>query len=234
MLADANLGSVKAVVDLVWLMLAWAVGAPAAIAQHDLENGQMSAATITAAVITGILAMVGSLLVVVINRQVNFGIAQQRRERYAELWSYMAVTSPMEHNLKRIPPLCPERRERLYKQLTRWYFQSGGGMILSAHTRNMYLAVKENLICEPAGFTPVCLRSKVEDDVERAYALIRQFSLLRTRMKADLAVYGSPFYGTLNKDDVAFLKECQQYTYLPPWNPPFWKPWQWFQRRTDD
>jgi hypothetical protein len=200
----------------------------------SLLGDSMMLSTIIDPVITGLFALIGLWLVFVLNRQIKLGVAKHRLDKYASLWSKLAMTSPMEDELGRAVPLCRGRREELYEELTSWYFNEGGGMVLSASTRDVYLRVKKNLICQPNDFVPACLQEKIKDDKERSAVLRRQFSLLRTRMKADLAVYGSLFYKTLKRHDKAFLKECGQNVHLPPWKPPPWRLRQWFQARPED
>jgi hypothetical protein len=61
---------------------------------------------------------------------------------------------------------------------------------------------------------------------------IRQLSLLRSQMKADLAIYGLPFVGTLSQQDVRFLREAKAVgrwgwrLVLARLHVPFWsRPW---------
>jgi hypothetical protein len=94
-----------------------------------------------------------------------------------------------------VPPGC-----RLIGAGSPWYYDSGNGMQLSQETRNIYLAAKENLICEVDALKPASLQKQVQasDDLDtiRGWASIRQFSLLRTAMRGDIAIYTSPWGNT--------------------------------------
>lgn len=177
---------------------------------------------VLAAFVTGIFGLIVVIFGYVLNRQINLGIAEARLDKYASLWSAMKPTSPMDHKLGRRPPLSPEQREDLYQKMTDWYFDEKGGLVLSAATRGLYLTVKANLICQPVEFKPTSQQGKAAWNDERSHILLRQFSLLRTRMKADLTIYGEPFYDTLTADDRAFLEAAGQDPDRPPWRPRLW------------
>ena len=67
-------------------------------------------------------------------------------------------------------------------------------------TRDIYLAAKENLICEVGALKPASLRKRVQasdkPDEVRGLASIRQFSLLRTAMKGENVIYHQSLAGT--------------------------------------
>ena len=87
-------------------------------------------------------------------------------------------------------------------------------MLLAHRTRKMFLKVKDNLVrapkeLEPKSFSTEVLAAGVEKGelcrVERA---IEQLSLLRTRMNADLGVFGIHYGDGLEPPDISFLKDC--------------------------
>jgi hypothetical protein len=47
--------------------------------------------------------------------------------------------------------------------------------------------------------------------------VVRQFSLLRTAMRADIALYTTPWGSPLTEDDVAFLLACGVDVGREPW-----------------
>ncbi len=47
--------------------------------------------------------------------------------------------------------------------------------------------------------------------------MVRQFSLLRTAMRADIRLYTTPWGSTLTEDDVAFLLACGVDIGQEPW-----------------
>jgi hypothetical protein len=82
-------------------------------------------------------------------------------------------------------------------------------MLLSANTRGIYLTVKTNMICPPSQFVPVALDEAVgTSDRARSDAVLRQLSLLRSAMRADLEVYGKPWGKPLQPLDREFLYAC--------------------------
>jgi hypothetical protein len=94
-------------------------------------------------------------------------------------------------------------------------------MFLSQDTRNIYLVAKENLICEVEALRPAGLQKKVQasddPDAVRGWASIRQFSLLRTSMRGDIAIYTSPWGQNLEEADKEFLDACGVDLNGEPW-----------------
>ena len=112
-------------------------------------------------------------------------------------------------------PLRSEEREKLFEDFTAWYYENGNGMLLGGGTRSIYLRVKDNLVCPIDYYEPESVRerlktieSREDQEKERGRLSIRQLSLLRSRMKADLEVYGLPYHTELNDDDKALLRWC--------------------------
>jgi hypothetical protein len=111
--------------------------------------------------------------------------------------------------------LLDERRD-LWAAMTDWYYADGGGMLLTATTKDVYLKVKHNLICESSDLRPEGLADRINeqlgrptsqelDDKVRGTLAIRLISLLRTQLKSDLAIYGATYSGKLNDYERFFL-----------------------------
>jgi hypothetical protein len=127
-------------------------------------------------------------------------------------------------------PLRQDERETLHKNITSWYYEKGQGMLMTPETREMFFKVKDNLVFDPEtefepGRQPTNFEKAVRDlegDERAKYqgtALIRQLSLLRTRLKADLSLYGPPYdaESTGDPDSIAFLKDCGENLDRRPW-----------------
>jgi hypothetical protein len=74
-------------------------------------------------------------------------IHEKRLDAYGRLWE---LTKDFRING---PPIGSERRQQLADGLTKWYFQPGGGMLLTGRTLTMFLKLRANLTCDPAAFT---------------------------------------------------------------------------------
>lgn len=194
---------------------------------------------------TVFLGIVGLYLTHSYRRQVKQKTANGRMKSYAELWEITKLASP--HRLEeRRPrtlsgPLTEDERENLYVALMDWYYKNGNGMFLGDRTRKIYLAAKDNLTCSDGALKPpqlckVLQNLPEEQRLERRGELsIRQLSLLRARMRADLEVYGTLFFRDLRDEDKYFLKHCGENLRRKPWR----KPWTgkgkivgWIRRHT--
>lgn len=185
----------------------------------------VSGVLITAAV-TGAVGYLAYSL----NRRISFEITQRRIDAYASLWERMEVATPVRTKMVDQPLQCHEM-VALFNVMTSWYYEQGNGMLLTNSTRNMYLAVKHNLICCSRYIEPEELRCVYDDNlVKRGRLSIRQLSLLRTRMKADLQVFGTPFYGKLDLYDAKFLSGCKESLYKRPWGT-WTNYWKWMRMR---
>ena len=128
--------------------------------------------------------------------------------------------------------------------MTDWYYAKGGGMLLTATTKDVYLNVKHNLICESSGLRPAGLAERINEalglptDSEldakvRGILAIRLLSLLRTQLKSDLAIYGATYSGKLNDCERFFLIKSGVDLRSKAWakaaglNPR----WRWIQRK---
>jgi hypothetical protein len=146
-------------------------------------------------------------------QEIAVNVADHRLKAYAELWSRIPL-SPELRALRGDPPLRSEQLRRLFDELTDWYYLDGNGMLLGAQTRTIYLTVKTNLICPAEKFVPRSLIEKVHaDPAERSVSVVRQLSLLRSAMKADLEVFGKPWGEPLGNLDREFLYACR----VPGW-----------------
>jgi hypothetical protein len=146
-------------------------------------------------------------------QEIAVNVADHRLDAYAALWSKIPL-SPELRKLRSEPPLTPNERREIFDQLTAWYYGEGHGMMLGASTRSIYLTVKTNLICNPDQFVPTSCSDDVrKSDDARSDAVIRQLSLLRSAMRADLEVYGKPWGRPLQPVDREFLYACR----VPGW-----------------
>jgi hypothetical protein len=156
-------------------------------------------------------------------QEVAVTVADHRLNAYAALWSQIPFSPELLRLTKQAPPLEYERR-RLFMAMTRWYYGEGHGMLLGSGTRGIYLTVKSNLICEPKKFVPKSLQKDVTKgrcdggtlysaDYVRGQEIVRQLSLLRSAMRADLEVYGKPWGKDLENKDREFLYACR----VPGW-----------------
>jgi hypothetical protein len=170
--------------------------------------------------VTLVLGVVGLYLANSIRGQIQARVAEKRFDSYAKLWAEFKVASPL-RKVTREGPLSQDERHSLYGKLTNWYYDRGNGMLLSQETRDIYLAAKENLICEVEALKPASLQKRVQasdnPDALRGWASIRQFSLLRTAMRGDIAIYTSPWGQDLDEADREFLEACRVDLNREPW-----------------
>ena len=158
---------------------------------------------------TVLIGVVGLLLANSYARQVKIRLVDRLVEAYSRLWEATEVASVGSRGLDR------QQRESLYEAMRVWYFKHGDGMFLYPRTRDLYLAVRNNLVCDIADVLPGPLRDSLaalaDDDAERRRGCIatRQISLLRTQMKFDLSIYWDFHnYRRIRSDDRALLRSC--------------------------
>ena len=170
------------------------------------------------------IGIAGLYLAHSIGRQIKLRIAERRLEAYADLWAKMAVATPVRLASWIASPLTEADRERLFRSFTAWYYKNGNGMLLGGSTRALYLRVKDNLVCDLKYYKPERIRMKLEElpsekaiNCARGYLSIRQLSLLRTRMKADLDIYGPPYHQQLDEFDRELLRCTGQNLNRKPW-----------------
>ena len=176
------------------------------------------------------LGVVGLYLAHNFRRQIKQKSADGRIKAYSELWGKMEVASPTRckqwHTGPLMGPLRSPERMRLHLDFTEWYYKNGNGMFLGDQTRKLYLAAKDNLVCPHENLQPSRLSDILglnalpeEKQLEkRGELVIHQLSLLRTRMKADLEVYGALYFGKLQPTDIAFLEYCGENWREKPWS----------------
>jgi hypothetical protein len=144
---------------------------------------------------------------------------ERRWDAYQGLWKASMDAAPMRREPGAV--LSEQDRAKLYDELTTWFFEEGGGMILGEPARSLYLTAKQNLVCADEALTP---RSAAEyvlaaSDREKARSKIatRQLSLVRTAMRADLGIMGRPYGGGLSERDRDFLRSQGVHLWERPW-----------------
>jgi hypothetical protein len=184
----------------------------------------MESAKIADLVVTVALAIVGLYLANSYRHQIALRVAERRLSTYAALWIKMGIATPVRIAAWNVPqPLTAKEREELFRAFTAWYFEDGNGMLVGDGTRTIYLRVKDNLVCPIEYYQPQSIRDKLqklppgEQEQARGTLAIRQLSLLRTRMKADLSIYGVPYHAGLDEDDKALLRHCGEKLSSKPW-----------------
>jgi hypothetical protein len=158
-------------------------------------------------------------------RQLALRAAERRIDAYGALWTAMHVARPTRKDINGEVITAAERRE-LEAQMSLWYFTGGSGMLLTQDTRQMYFANKRNLVCADVNVTPAVARDQIlerEGRAAREWArgelAMRQLSLLRTQMKADLDIYGRVYGEKLGPTDIAFIRACGLDPGRRPWRP---------------
>jgi hypothetical protein len=184
--------------------------------------------TILGIFITLILGGLGLYLTHSLRRQVKQKTADARMKSHSELWAITGVASPTRLKEWHVGtpggPLTREERDNLYVAFTEWYYRNGNGMFLGDGTRSLYLATKDNLICPDSALKPSRLYDALQKLPEeqrsekRGKMSIRQLSLLRARMRADLEVYGTLYFGELQVEDNEFLEYCGENLNKKPWS----------------
>ena len=184
----------------------------------------MNFLTVIAAVAVPVVTLIGAYLAYSHRRQIKLRVAEKRLAAYEKLWDKMSFASPVRLARWKAQPLTQEERGKLFDDFVAWYYENGSGMFMDERTRPLYLCVKDNLIRDLEYYQPPSLRLKLEKlapeerEQARGYLSIRQLSLLRNRMKADLEVYGLPYHVNLNEDDQALLDYCGEDLSSKPWN----------------
>jgi hypothetical protein len=164
---------------------------------------------------TGVLGVAGLYFANSVRRRARADldreVAAKRFVAYGAMWTEMEAAAAMSRDRDL-------DRDKLFDALTRWYYKDGNGMLLPKDARSIYLTAKNNLICPPAEFLPAGARAAVvRSDDERRRLVVRQFSLLRTAMRADIALYTTPWGSPLTDEDVGFLLACGVDIGREPW-----------------
>ena len=168
---------------------------------------------------TVLLGLVGLWLANNYRRQIRLKLVERQVDSYMRLWTITAPATP-----DRATPLDQSERQELYEAMIRWYFVDGDGIFASAATRDLFVAVRSNLVCPVESIKPKILAGELsalpQADVERRRGCVsnRQASLLRAQLKADLALhFAFDYYSDLRPDDRAFLKDCGLSLWRRPW-----------------
>ena len=170
-----------------------------------------------------ILAFIGFYLAHSISRHVSLRVSEKRLEAYATLWAATQGGSPTRLEDGGEGPLTSQERMDIHSKLMNWYYEGGNGLLLAGGTRTMYLTAMHNLIRPVTLLQPKSFRAEVQEAEEEAVEKIRgersirQLSMLRTRMKADLRVFGIHYGGGITESDKAFLRGCGQNLWKKPW-----------------
>ena len=152
-------------------------------------------------VVTSLIAFAGLWLGHDLRRQQRLKVAELRVTAYSQLWALMAVVRVgrgQDFDPHQSPPLSRAEALDLYDKMTRWYFGSGSGMLLTNDTKDIYLAAKGRL----GDYARGAIDGPEEDEGARR---VRELSLLRTQMKYDVGILGVFFFKELTADDVTFL-----------------------------
>jgi hypothetical protein len=175
-----------------------------------------AAATLLAAVI----ALTGAYVGVSLRRQLRSRVSERRLAAYAALWQLTEKAAP-----SRQRALSEAERRQLFKELTSWYYRDGSGMCLTSGCRNVFLEAKANLIKESNELHPVLhkyvFQEEGQEERRRSDLTISQLSLLRTRMRADLDIFGRWYQKEgLSEEARNFLKDCGEDPSKYPWRLP--------------
>jgi hypothetical protein len=125
--------------------------------------------------------------------------------------------------------LSESDREKLHDALATWWFDEGGGMLLGEPSRSIYFIAKGNLVCDDNALTPTSARNWIAGQsnrtIGRSELAIRQLSLLRSAMRADLGIIGRPYGKPLDDVDRDFLRSAGVKLWEPPWWTGRWRDW---------
>lgn len=162
------------------------------------------------------LGLVGLWLAHSYRRQVKMRIAEQMLRAYSTLWE-LTDAAHWESAI-----LHAADREKLAIAMERWYYKDGAGMLMKSQTRELFVAIRHNLCVPAAELKPASLArsvgqlSVVDGQAQRSCATRRYFSLLRSQLKADLAMYrGDSHLRRLRRDERDLLKQARIYR---PWH----------------
>ena len=175
-------------------------------------------------VVTLIIAGLGIYFANSYRRQQKLRVEENRLRAYKTLWGKMRIASPYRLAKWVAQPLTKDEREQLFKDFSDWYYADGNGMFLGDSARAIYLKAKDNLVRDLEYYEPPEISEKLgeltpeERNRARGYLSIRQLSLLRQGMKAELRVFGVPYHVNINKLDRQFLEDCKENPDEEPWN----------------
>jgi hypothetical protein len=167
------------------------------------------------------LGAAGLFLAHSVRRQLQVKVADARVHAYTALWEAMKLAAP-----DRAKPMSAAERCVLYGTMTDWYFNGGHGMLMPNGTGRLFEAATRNLVRCFHEVVPACERERLaalpaqKREAAQGRLSMRQLALLRTRMKADLAVYGRVYDQDLRPEDEAFLRDCGENLHRRPWRQP--------------
>jgi hypothetical protein len=208
----------------------------------------IAAATVVVTAIGVVVTAVGVWFAHNYRRQVTLKLSETRLEAYSCLWQISGVAAPTRlDGWGDDGYLQLDERRDLWAAMTDWYYANGGGMLLTATTKDVYLSVKHNLICKSSDLRPAGLAGRINgqlglstgldlDDKVRGTLAIRLISLLRTQLKSDLAIYGATYSGKLDEYERFFLEESDVDLGSKAWAKAAgldtrWHRWRWRWRK---
>jgi hypothetical protein len=173
-----------------------------------------------ATLLAAIIALIGAYVGVSLRRQLKNQVSERRLTAYAALWQAMEKAAP-----SRQKPLTESERSELFDKLTSWYYSNGFGMCLTSGCRNVFLKAKGNLVARTSDLQPTLrkyvLHADNKEQERRSKLAISQLSLLRTRMRADLDIFGRWYQDEDLSDEArAFLEDCGEDFSEYPWRRP--------------
>ncbi len=172
-----------------------------------------------ASLLAAIIAFVGAYVGISLRRQLRNRVSERRLTAYAALWQVTEKAAPSRQNT-----LTEAERKELFEDMTSWYYRDGFGMCMTSGCRNIFLKAKENLVIPSNDLKPTlrnyALHADGEEQKHRSDLTIGQLSMLRTRMRADLEIFGLWYRDEdLNDEERAFLKDCGEDLSKYPWRP---------------
>jgi len=162
----------------------------------------------------GVLGLMGLWLGNSYRRKVRSDTTTLLLGCYVTLWEVTGrVGSPEVRE-----PMTERARLELSADLDRWYFEKGAGLILPWRTRELFFFIRNNLRRPRSEILPASLASAIvqlsdlDADLRHSCVLRRQLSLLRSQMKADLALYRTDQHLKRRPaDEREVLKMCHLY-----------------------
>lgn len=98
------------------------------------------------------------------SRQMALKLSETRLKAYSRLWQLSGVAAPTRlDGWGEDGYMLLEERRALWAAMTDWYYANGGGMLLTATTKDVYLKVKHNLICESSDLGPEGLADRIKE-----------------------------------------------------------------------
>jgi len=165
------------------------------------------------------VGFVGLWLVHSYRRQARLKLIERQVDAYQKLWTLTAPANP-----ERSTPMTEQERREVYDAMVDWYFAEGEGIYSSAATRDLFVGFRSNLVCPIGAMVPGRLATELaalappDAERRRGCVVIRQASLLRAQLKADLSLhFGFDYYSRLLPEDRAFLVSCGISPRRPPW-----------------